>query len=164
MLLCEFAGRVQGLGPKRSTLADPFPHQRLATEWATVVKLSLSHVRLCSWEWLDASVLFASVLSVAVDDHRRRKNEPSTTGPMHGGEKDRHAIVVMAGISGGVVGVNSGADDRSLMTDHVYASQGEFHCLVITDIKALNSFGSIGWVAVCRGEEHIDGDNLVSGL
>jgi hypothetical protein len=129
-----------------------------------VVKLPVPQVRLRSREWLDGSVPFASVLSVAIDDHGRRKNEPSAAGPMHGGEQDRGAVVVMAGVGGGVVGVDPGADDRGLMTHHVYASQREVHCLVIADIEALHCFGSGGWVAVCRGEEHIDGNDLVSDL
>ena len=152
VFLRELARRIETTRTQWRRLVDEFPLPR-RTGFVDRVEAALPQV-------VDrpGHLTCAAIPTLAVHHHRRGQDQPGTVRSRHRTEQYRGSEVVVRSESRCVQSINTGPDDRRLMTHDVDARQRFRECSRISDV-ATNYPRSI---AVSRCHVRVEFDDIVA--
>nr|BFF14847.1 hypothetical protein GCM10025699_61500 [Microbacterium flavescens] len=122
MLLGQLRDRVDVAGVERGVLGDQLRLEQIARLVARVEDAGVE-VRDAARRGALGAAVAGAVAALAVDDHRRRDDQPVDARSIHRGEHDGGAELVRRHVVGGVLEVDAEADLRRLMADGVDSDQ-----------------------------------------
>jgi hypothetical protein len=123
VLLGQFAGGVGAARVQRGVLGHQERFQGGAAAGARWFVVARVDRLLLARGGADDVVHGAAVAALAVDDHRRRQDEPADLGLVHGGQQHGGAVVVVERVERRVRRVQAVADDGGLVADRVHAAE-----------------------------------------